>query len=53
MAPAMPGQLADDFASEPRAESAESTESFQPHFWEKTNLENECWSICRLKSPGG
>jgi hypothetical protein len=26
------------FAGSPRAESTESTESFQPHFWEKNKF---------------
>jgi hypothetical protein len=29
---------AGDFANRPRAESTESTESFQPHFWEKSKF---------------
>jgi hypothetical protein len=34
-----PGRLAvDDFASGPRAESTESTESFQPHFLEEEQI---------------
>jgi hypothetical protein len=39
---AMPGQIAGgDFANRPRAESTESTESFQPRFWGEEQIFGE------------